>query len=177
MQQGNIVFWWFLRSYLTSCCSSYWNFLSSEQRNFLMLLKLPGDGYSLLCSKKQPPRHKISSHRFLCDVFNVHRIRYDYYFIDIMGLNFFNDKFSIKSTFLKVNIFANFIDVNFFIDKLLINSTDAFWQKINALKVKRWFLYKAMIEGCRNSPKFSYSGLFFANFGGEKTTFVCEKTI
>jgi hypothetical protein len=23
----------------------------------LMLLKLPGDGYSLLCSKKQPPRH------------------------------------------------------------------------------------------------------------------------
>jgi hypothetical protein len=34
--------------------------------------------------------------------FNVHRIRYDYRFIDIMVLNFFNDKFSIKSTFLKV---------------------------------------------------------------------------
>ncbi len=25
--------------------------------NFLMLLELPGDGYSLLCSKKQPLRH------------------------------------------------------------------------------------------------------------------------
>ena len=51
----------------------------------------------------------------------------------IMGLNFFNDKFSIKSTFLKVkgcyihyyrfayvNIFAHFIDADFFIDKLSI---------------------------------------------------------
>ncbi len=25
--------------------------------DFLMLLELSGDGYSLLCSKKQPPRH------------------------------------------------------------------------------------------------------------------------
>jgi hypothetical protein len=25
--------------------------------DFLVLLELPGDGYSLLCSKKQPPRH------------------------------------------------------------------------------------------------------------------------
>jgi hypothetical protein len=25
--------------------------------DFLMLLELPGDGYSLLCSKKQPLRH------------------------------------------------------------------------------------------------------------------------
>jgi hypothetical protein len=25
--------------------------------DFLVLLALPGDGYSLLCSKKQPPRH------------------------------------------------------------------------------------------------------------------------
>jgi hypothetical protein len=39
---------------------------------------------------------------FLCDVFNVHRIPYDYCFIDIMGLNFFSDRFSIKSMFLKV---------------------------------------------------------------------------
>jgi hypothetical protein len=59
-----------------------------------------------------------------------------------MGLNLFNNKFSIKSTFFKVtgpyiyrnrfayvNIFANFIDVYFFIDKL-------FDAKINALKVK-----------------------------------------
>ncbi len=51
----------------------------------------------------------------------------------IMGLNFFNGKFSIKSTFLEVkgryihhyifpyvNIFAHFIDANFFIDKLSI---------------------------------------------------------
>ncbi len=28
-----------------------------EKADFLMLLKLPGDGYSLLCSKKHPPRH------------------------------------------------------------------------------------------------------------------------
>ncbi len=27
--------------------------------DFLMLLKLPGDGYSLLCSKKQPPWHTL----------------------------------------------------------------------------------------------------------------------
>jgi hypothetical protein len=60
-----------------------------------------------------------------------------------MGLNFFNNKFLIKSTFLKVtglyiyrnrfayiNIFTNFIDVYFFIDKLSM-------QKSNTLKVKR----------------------------------------
>jgi hypothetical protein len=29
--------------------------------DFLMLLKLPGDGYSLLCSKKQPLRHRHQS--------------------------------------------------------------------------------------------------------------------
>ena len=45
---------------------------------------------------------QITFQGFLCDGFNVHRIRYDYRFIVIMGLNFFNDKFSIKSTFLKV---------------------------------------------------------------------------
>ena len=28
-----------------------------ETADFLMLLRLPRDGYSLLCSKKQPPRH------------------------------------------------------------------------------------------------------------------------
>jgi hypothetical protein len=28
-----------------------------ETADFLMLLRLPGDGYSLLCSKKQPPQH------------------------------------------------------------------------------------------------------------------------
>ncbi len=28
-----------------------------ETADFLMLLKPSGDGYSLLCSKKQPPRH------------------------------------------------------------------------------------------------------------------------
>ncbi len=68
-------------------------------------------------------------------VFNVHRIPHDYRFIDIMGQNFFNDKFSIKSTFLKVKgryihqnrfayviIFANFNDVNFLKDKMLINT-------------------------------------------------------
>jgi hypothetical protein len=27
--------------------------------DFLVLLELSGDGYSLLCSKKQPPRHNI----------------------------------------------------------------------------------------------------------------------
>jgi hypothetical protein len=67
-----------------------------------------------------------------------------------MGLNFFNDKFSIKSTFLKVkgryihqyrfayfNIFATFIACTFFIGKLSINSTEVFGQKINAFKVKQ----------------------------------------
>jgi hypothetical protein len=29
-----------------------------ETADFLMLLKPSGDGYSLLCSKKQPPRHR-----------------------------------------------------------------------------------------------------------------------
>jgi hypothetical protein len=66
--------------------------------------------------------------------FNVHRIRYDYRFIDIMGLNFFNAKFSIKSMFLKVkacyihqyrfayvNIFVTFVPCAFFIDKISIN--------------------------------------------------------
>jgi hypothetical protein len=28
-----------------------------ETADFLMLFKPSGDGYSLLCSKKQPPRH------------------------------------------------------------------------------------------------------------------------
>jgi hypothetical protein len=67
-----------------------------------------------------------------------------------MGLNFFNNKFLIKSTFLKVqghynhhnrftyvNIFATFVAFIVLIDKLMINSTDVFGQKINALKVKR----------------------------------------
>ncbi len=50
--------------------------------------------------------------------FNVYRIRYDYRFINIMSLNFFNDKFSKKSKvkgryihqnrFAYVNIFATF---------------------------------------------------------------------
>jgi hypothetical protein len=30
--------------------------------DFLVLLELSGDGYSLLCSKKQPPRHSHSMH-------------------------------------------------------------------------------------------------------------------
>jgi hypothetical protein len=30
---------------------------------------------------------------FLCDAFNVHKIRYDYRFIDIMGLNFLTINF------------------------------------------------------------------------------------
>ncbi len=42
---------------MTSRHSSYWYFLSSEQRIFFILLRLPGNGYSLLCSQKQPPRH------------------------------------------------------------------------------------------------------------------------
>jgi hypothetical protein len=79
---------------------------------------------------------QITSQGFLFDVFNVHRIPHDYRFIDVMGLNFFNDDFSIKSTFLKVKgrynhqnkfayviIFVNFINVNFFKDKMLINTT------------------------------------------------------
>jgi hypothetical protein len=34
--------------------------------DFLMLLERPGDGYSLLCSKKQPPRHTFEiSAKFL----------------------------------------------------------------------------------------------------------------
>ncbi len=45
---------------------------------------------------------QITFQGFLCNAFNFHRIRYDYRFIDIMGLNLFNDKFSIKLTFLKV---------------------------------------------------------------------------
>ncbi len=70
---------------------------------------------------------------------------YVHCFIDIMGLNFLNDKFLIKSSFLKVkgryihqnrfayvNIFDTFIACTFFIDKLSINSTDVFGQKINA---------------------------------------------
>jgi hypothetical protein len=28
--------------------------------DFLVLLELSGDGYSLLCSKKQPPRHNLN---------------------------------------------------------------------------------------------------------------------
>jgi hypothetical protein len=44
----------------------------------------------------------ITSQGFLCDVFNVNRIPTDYRFIDSMGLNFFNTKFSLKSTFVKV---------------------------------------------------------------------------
>jgi hypothetical protein len=40
----------------------FWPFLllifsPLETADFLMLLKPPGDGYSLLFSKKQPPRH------------------------------------------------------------------------------------------------------------------------
>jgi hypothetical protein len=30
-----------------------------ETADFFMLLEPPGDGYSLLCSKKQPPRHNL----------------------------------------------------------------------------------------------------------------------
>ncbi len=32
--------------------------------DFLLLLELSGDGYSLLCSKKQPPRHSMSTNFF-----------------------------------------------------------------------------------------------------------------
>jgi hypothetical protein len=35
LKQGNIVFWWFLQSYMTSCRSSYWYLLLIEQRIFL----------------------------------------------------------------------------------------------------------------------------------------------
>ncbi len=45
---------------------------------------------------------QITSQGFLCNVFNVHRIPYDYCFIDIMGLIFFNDKF-----FDKINVFKS----------------------------------------------------------------------
>ncbi len=77
-----------------------------------------------------------------------------------MGLNFFSDKFSIKSTFLKekgryihqnrfayVNIFTTFIACTFFIDKLSLNTvqqfenklSDSFWAK------NQCFYSKAMI--------------------------------
>jgi hypothetical protein len=36
-----------------------------ETADFLMLLRLPGDGYSLLCSKKQPPRHMEKDGRMI----------------------------------------------------------------------------------------------------------------
>ncbi len=42
---------------------------------------------------------QITFQGYLCDAFNVHRIGYDYRFIEIIGVNFFNDKFSIKSTY------------------------------------------------------------------------------
>jgi hypothetical protein len=38
-------------------------FSSLETADFLMLLRLPGDGYSLLCSKKQPPQHNYNAKR------------------------------------------------------------------------------------------------------------------
>ncbi len=91
-----------------------------------------------------------------------------------MGLNFFKDIFSIKSKFLKVkghyihqnrfahvNIFATFIAFIAFFYKFSINSTDIFWQKIQRFKRKE------MIEGRRNSPKLSYSGLFLWISGGK----------
>jgi hypothetical protein len=42
----------------------FWPFLllifsPLETADFFMLLKPPGDGYSLLCSKKQPPQHNV----------------------------------------------------------------------------------------------------------------------
>ncbi len=52
LKQGNVVFWWFLRSYMTSRQSSYWYLLLIEQRIFYILIRLLGDDYSLLCSKK-----------------------------------------------------------------------------------------------------------------------------
>ncbi len=38
--------------------------------DFLMLLELPGDGYSLLCSKKQPPRHSyhVEANAVICTI-------------------------------------------------------------------------------------------------------------
>ncbi len=49
---------------------------------------------------KQP-----SSHGFLCDIFNVHRIFYDYRFIDIMGLTFLMINFQkFQRTFLEKKI-------------------------------------------------------------------------
>ncbi len=96
-----------------------------------------------------------------------------------MGLNFFKDKFSIKSKFLKVkgryihqnrfayvNIFATFITFNALINKISINSTDI-------LAKNQGFKRKEMIEGRRNSPKLSYSGLF-REFRGEKQP-QCQK--
>ncbi len=99
---------------------------------------------------------QISSQGFLCDLFNVHRIRYDYRFIEIISLNFFNNKFSIKSTFLKVKGALNsakqirlryfslllslvpfFYRYNF--DKFNVSKTNVaivFGQKINDFKVK-----------------------------------------
>jgi hypothetical protein len=35
-------------------------FSPRETADFFMLLRLPGDGYSLLCSKKKPPRHTLT---------------------------------------------------------------------------------------------------------------------
>ncbi len=80
-----------------------------------------------------------------------------------MGLNFFNDKFSIKSTFLKVtgryihqkrftfvNIFATFIGCTFFVDKLLMNTTVVFGQKIKAMIfcTKWWLKAAGIAQNC-----------------------------
>ncbi len=43
--------------------------------------------------------NKSLSKDFYAMLLTFNRIRYDYFFIDIMGLNFFNDKFSINQRF------------------------------------------------------------------------------
>ncbi len=62
------------------------NFFNDKFSIKSMFLKVKGSNFK-----------QFSSHGFFCDVYNVHRIPYDYRFIDIMGLNFFNDKLSINS--------------------------------------------------------------------------------
>jgi hypothetical protein len=44
----------------------FWPFLllsPLETADFLILLKFPGDGYSLLCSKTQPPGHRFNDQK------------------------------------------------------------------------------------------------------------------
>ena len=52
-----------------------------ETADFLMLLKPSGDGYSLLCSKKQPPRHTYYATNLMLHLEIVLELAYLFLFI------------------------------------------------------------------------------------------------